>query len=97
MVIDQRIPLLNLQTRFQACQHALGLADADTLSNVSLVLSVMVMWMAPAVFAQSPADIEAAKRQLEIIQRQEQERLRRDQEEASRRSKPSEPTDTKPL
>lgn len=48
-------------------------------------------------FAQTRADIEAAQRQAEIIQRQGQERLQRDLEEVRRRTERVEGLDTNSL
>ena len=55
-----------------------------------------IMNSAPA-FAQTAADIEAAQRQTQIIQRQEQDRLQRDQDEFRRRAERVEGMDTKKL
>jgi hemolysin activation/secretion protein len=47
--------------------------------------------------AQTPADIGAAQRQAEILQRQEQERLQREQDELRRRNEPVDGLDTRRL
>lgn len=59
-----------------------------------LVMSVL---MSSMTFAATPADIEAAQRQLEIIQRQAQDRVQEDQEAARRRIDGVEGMDTKEL
>lgn len=51
----------------------------------------------PPALAQTPADIEAAQRQAEILQRLEQERLLREQEEARRRADRVDGIDTRTL
>ena len=70
------------------------LKNYRALLSVCLSLGVMT---SIATFAQTPADIAAAQRQAEIIQRQEQERLRRDQEDVLRRSERVEGMDTRSL
>ncbi len=52
---------------------------------------------AASSFAQTAADIQAAQRQAEIIQRQEQERLQKDQEETRRRTERVDGIDTDKL
>lgn len=49
------------------------------------------------VFAQTPGDIEAAQRQAEILQQQEQERIQRDLEDARSRGERVDGMDTKEL
>lgn len=69
-----------------------------SISRVALVLClVMGMFLPNVTPAQTLGDIEAAQRQADIIQRQEQERLQRDQEEVRRRTERVEGMDTKSL
>ena len=61
-------------------------------------LGLLVVGLLPtAALAQTPADIEAAERQAEILQRQEQDRVERDLEEARRRAEGVEGMDTSTL
>ncbi|BBB30793.1 ShlB/FhaC/HecB family hemolysin secretion/activation protein [Neptunomonas japonica] len=53
--------------------------------------------MSSVTFAATPADIEAAQRQLEIIQRQAQDRVQKDQDAARRRIEGVDGMDTKQL
>ncbi|MDX2463829.1 MAG: ShlB/FhaC/HecB family hemolysin secretion/activation protein [Porticoccus sp.] len=63
-----------------------------------LWLCLFVGFFQPVVsFAATPADINAAEQQAEIIQRQEQERIEREREEARRRSERVDGMDTKAL
>ncbi|SIT12664.1 ShlB/FhaC/HecB family hemolysin secretion/activation protein [Neptunomonas antarctica] len=64
--------------------------------GLSLCLSIGVL-MPDSSFAATQADIEAAQRQLNIIQRQEQDRIERDQEAARRRTDGVDGMDTQPL
>jgi hemolysin activation/secretion protein len=69
-----------------------------TLTIFSLWLCLIVGSFQPVVsLAATPADINAAEKQAEIIQRQEQERIEREREEARRRSERVEGMDTKAL
>lgn len=70
-----------------------------TFFGVFLGISLLVegMLLPNLAFAQTQPDIEAAQRQAEIIQRQEQERLQRDLEEVRRRTERVDGMDTKSL
>ena len=58
---------------------------------------VMGIQMSSITFAETQADIEAAQRQLDIIQRQAQDRIERDQEAAKRRTNAVDGVDTQQL
>lgn len=61
------------------------------------VVSVIVLLAMGPVMAQTPADIDAARRQAEILQRQEQDRIRRDIEAAQPPEKAPAGIDTRTL
>lgn len=70
------------------------------ICNFRLVISafgVIGMLMSTMTFAQVPTDLEAAQRQLEIIQREAQDRIQREQEAARRRTDAVDGIDTKQL
>jgi len=75
-------------------------SDGGFCSRLAYALAILLFAavLTPRVaVAQTPADIEAARSQAEIIQRLEQERLLREQEEARRRAERVEGVDTKSL
>ena len=74
--------------------NSLSIFVTRALFGCSLLLTVL--WSG-VTSAQTPADIEAAQRQAEIIQRQEQDRLQRDLEEARRRAERVDGLDTQKL
>ncbi len=67
----------------------------NTIWGMLWIRLMLFLCLSATSWAQSLGDIEAAKRQAETIQRQEQERVLRDQEEARRHSKRVEGVDTK--
>lgn len=68
------------------------------LGHTARVLCLgMISLMSYASYAQTPADIDAARRQSDIIQRQDQERMQREQEKILRRGDDVKGTDTTSL
>jgi hemolysin activation/secretion protein len=71
---------------------------ATLVSRTLLSFGLLLPVLSPGVSqAQTPADLDAAQRQLENIQRQEQDRVQRDQEEARQRGGRVQGLDTQKL
>lgn len=84
-----------LQCRSELMPTALPICIIGRTARL-LCLSVISM-MSCASYAQTPADIDAAQRQAEIIQRQEQQRLQRERQEVQRRTEEVKGIDTTTL
>ncbi|MCD6027172.1 MAG: ShlB/FhaC/HecB family hemolysin secretion/activation protein [Solimicrobium sp.] len=101
---ERNIPLHSATDFITSVQTVTPFSNGLSNSPVSAIVRItkvlclsMAVLMSVASHAQTPADIDAAQRQAEIIQRQEQEQLQRDQERVRRRPERVEGIDTKSL